>query len=105
MGGGDRAWCTVIESFLLCSSDKGFWACLGDLPSDMDIQPETWVSSGNLIRKLCGILHSSAILESDSPWSNNSNHNHPKVKSGLISSRKRSNNWVWLTSRDFLSGG
>ena len=33
-GGGDRAW-RVIESVFLRSPDKGFWACLGDIPPDM----------------------------------------------------------------------
>ena len=33
-GGGDRAW-RVIESVFLRSLDKGFWACLGDIPPDM----------------------------------------------------------------------
>ena len=54
--GGDRAW-LVIESVFLRSPDKGFWACLGDIPPDM--------------LKLCGIPRSSAILGSDSPQSNN----------------------------------
>ena len=30
-GGGDRAW-WVIERVFLRSPDKGFWACLGDIP-------------------------------------------------------------------------
>ena len=42
-GGGDRAW-WVIESVFLRSPDKGFWACLGDIPPDMPRRPETWVS-------------------------------------------------------------
>ena len=46
--GGDRAW-WVIESVFLRSPDKGFWACLGDLPPD--------------------------ILGSDSPQSNNRKDN------------------------------
>ena len=69
-GGGDRAW-WVIESVFLRSPDKGFWACLGDIPPDMPRRPETWVSLYNLMMKLCGILRSSAILGSDSPQSNN----------------------------------
>ena len=36
---GDRAW-WVIESGFLHSPDKGFWACLEDLPPD---GRETWV--------------------------------------------------------------
>ena len=51
----------VIESVLLRSPDKGFWACLGDLPPDMPRRPETWVSLCNLTLKLCGISHSSGI--------------------------------------------
>ena len=69
-GGGDRAW-WVIESVFLRSPDKGFWACLGDIPPDMPRRPETWVSLYNLMMKLFGILRSSAILGSDSPQSNN----------------------------------
>ena len=69
-GGGDRAY-WVIESVFLRSPDKGFWACLGDIPPDMLRRPETWVSLCNLMLKLCGILRSSAILGSDSPQSNN----------------------------------
>ena len=38
LGWGDRAW-LVIESIFLCSPDKGFWACLGDLPQDMPRRP------------------------------------------------------------------
>ena len=67
-GGGDRAW-WVIESVFLRSPDKGFWACLGDLPPDMHRRPET--SLCNLMLKLRGIPRSSAILGSDSPQSNN----------------------------------
>ena len=40
MRGGDRAW-WVIESVFLCSPDKGFWACVGDLSLDMPRRPET----------------------------------------------------------------
>ena len=69
-GGGDRTW-WVIESVFLRSHDKGFWACLGDIPPDMPRRPETWVSLYNLMMKLCGISRSSAILGSDSPQSNN----------------------------------
>ena len=69
-GGGDRAW-WVIESVFLRSPDKGFWACLGDMPPDMPRRPETWVSLCNLMLNLCGISRSSAILGSDSPQSNN----------------------------------
>ena len=69
-GGGDRAW-WVIESVFLRSPDKGFWACLGDIPPDMPRRPETWVSLYNLMMKLCGNLRSSVILGSDSPQSNN----------------------------------
>ena len=69
-GGGDRAW-WVIESVFLRSPDKGFWACLGDIPPDMPRRPETWVSLYNLMMKLCGISRSSAILGSDSPKCNN----------------------------------
>ena len=69
-GGGDRAW-WVIESVFLRSPDKGFWACLGDIPPDMPRRPETWVSLYNLMMNLFGISRSSAILGSDSPQSNN----------------------------------
>ena len=64
-GGGDREW-WVIESVFLRSPDKGFWACLGDLPPDMPRRPKTWVSLCNLLLKLCGISRSSAILVLDS---------------------------------------
>ena len=64
------AW-WVIESVFLRSPDKGFWAFLGDPPPDMLRRPETWVSLCNLMLKLRGISHSSAILEWDSPQSNN----------------------------------
>ena len=67
---GDRAW-WVIESVFLRLPDKGFWARLGYLPPDMPRRPETWVSLCNLMLKLRGISHSSAILGSDSPQSNN----------------------------------
>ena len=69
-GWGGRAW-WVIESVFLRSPDKGFWACLGDIPPDMPRRQETWVSLYNLMMKLFGILRSSAILGSDSPQSNN----------------------------------
>ena len=61
------------------SPDKGYWSCLWDLPADMPRQPETWASLGNLLLKLRGMLHSSAILGPDSPQSNNSKGNsiHP----------------------------
>ena len=77
-GVGDRAW-RVIESVFLRSPDKGFWACLGELLPDMPRQLETWVSLCNSMLKLRGISHSFAILESDSPRSNNSKGNsiHP----------------------------
>ena len=65
-----RAW-WVIESVFLRSPEKGFWACLGDLPPDMPRRPETWVSLFNFMLKLRGISRSSAILGSDSPQSNN----------------------------------
>ena len=53
-GGGDRAW-WVIESVFLRSPDKGFWACLVDLPPVKPRRPETWVSLCNLMLKLRGI--------------------------------------------------
>ena len=71
-GEGDRAW-YVIESVFLRSLDKGFRACLGDLPLDMARRPETWVSLCNLMLKLRGISRSSDILGSDSPQNNNRN--------------------------------
>ena len=67
----DRVW-WVIESVFLRSPDKGFWACLADLPTDMPRRPETWVLLCNLMLILRGILHGSAILGSDSLQSNNS---------------------------------
>ena len=39
-GWDDRAW-WVIESVFLRSPDKGYWACLGDIPPDMPRRPET----------------------------------------------------------------
>ena len=63
--GGDRAW-WVIESVFLRSPDKGFWACLGDLPQDMPRRPEIWVSLCNLMLELSGIPRSFAIFGSDS---------------------------------------
>ena len=80
-GRGDRAW-WVIESIFLSSPDKGFWACLGDLPPDMPRRPKTWVSLCNLLLKLRGISHSSAILGSDSLQSNirKGNSIHPPWK-------------------------
>ena len=42
-GGSDRAW-LVIESVFLRSPDKGYWACLGDIPPDMPRRPETWAT-------------------------------------------------------------
>ena len=65
----------VIESVFLRSPDKGFWACLGDIPPDMPRRPETEFSLCNLMLKLYGILRSSAILGSDSPQSNNRKDN------------------------------
>ena len=53
----------VIESVFLRSPNKGFWACQGDLPRNIPRGPETWVSLCNLMLKLRGILHSSAILQ------------------------------------------
>ena len=47
----------------------------GSLPPDMPRRPETWVSLCNLMLKHCGISRSSAILESDSPQSNNRKDN------------------------------
>ena len=72
---GPRAW-WVIESVLLRFPDKGFWACLGDLPSD---RRRLGFSLSNLMLRLHGISHSSAILGSDSPQSNNRKGNsiHP----------------------------
>ena len=47
-GGGDRAW-WVMESVFLRSPDKGFWACLVDLPPDIPRRPETWATVCNLM--------------------------------------------------------
>ena len=60
-----------IVSVFLRSPDKGFWACLVDLPPDMARRPEFQVSLCNLMVQLSGISRSSAILGSDSPQSNN----------------------------------
>ena len=38
-----------MVGYFLRSPDKGFCACLGDLPPDMPRQPETWVSLCNLM--------------------------------------------------------
>ena len=38
-----------MVGYFLRSPDKGFRACLGDLPPDMPRQPETWVSLCNLM--------------------------------------------------------
>ena len=65
----------LLSAFSFARPDKGFWACLGDLPPDMPRRTETWVSLWNLMLKLCGISHSSAILGSDSPQSNNRKDN------------------------------
>ena len=73
-GEGDRAW-WVIASVFFRSPDKGFWACLGDLPPDRPRRSKTWVSLCNLMLKHCGISRSSAILGSDSPQSNNRKDN------------------------------
>ena len=61
----------LTECVFLRSPNKGFWACLGDLPPDMPRRPVTSVLLCNLMLKLRGISHSSAILGSDSPQSNN----------------------------------
>ena len=37
-------WGWGIDSAFLHSTDKGFWACLRDLPPDMPRWSETWVS-------------------------------------------------------------
>ena len=97
-----------LELFLR-SPDKGFWACLGDLPPDMPRRPETWVSLCNLMLKHRGISRSSAILGSDSPQSNNRKDNslwvtpfipreRPNVKHAvalplLLSGRTRVRHW------------
>ena len=69
-GGGDReSW--VIERVFFRSPDKGFWACLGDLPPNMPRRPETWVSLCNLMLKLRGISRSSLSSGRSSHESNN----------------------------------
>ena len=73
-GGGDRAW-WVIESVFLRSPDKGFWACLGDIPPDMARRPETWVFPVQFNAETLWHFRSSAILGSDSPQSNNRKDN------------------------------
>ena len=69
-GGGDRTW-WFIENVFLRSPDKGFWACLGDLPPDMPRWPETWVLLCNLMLNFCGISRRFANPGLDSPQSNN----------------------------------
>ena len=51
----------------------------GDLPPNMPRGPETWVLLCNLMLKLHCISHSSAILGSDGPQSDDSKGNfiHP----------------------------
>ena len=44
------------------SPNKGLWACPGDLLTDMPRRLETWVLLCNLMLKLRGVSHSSAIL-------------------------------------------
>ena len=73
-------WVTIQTWVFLRSPNKGFWACLGDLPPDMPRRPETWVLLCNLLLKLRGISRSYAILGSDSPQSN-----------------KRKDNSLWVT--------
>ena len=69
----------LLTAFFVRSPDKGFWASQGDLPPDMPRQPVTLVSLCNLMLKIRGIPHSSAILEPDSPQCNNRKGNsiHP----------------------------
>ena len=62
-------------SVFLCSPDKGFWACLGDLLPEMPRRPKTWVSLRNFMMEQSGILCSSAILGLDSPQNNNRKDN------------------------------
>ena len=61
-------------------SDNGFRGYLGDLPPYMPRWPETWVSLCNLMPKLCGISHSSAILVSDSSQCDNRKSIHPTLE-------------------------
>ena len=58
---------------------KGVMGMSRGVTPGMVRQPETWVSLSNLMLKLHGISHSSAILESNSPQSNNNKGNsiHP----------------------------
>ena len=62
-------WCERAHRGLLIvflhSSDKGFWAYLRDLPQCMTRLPGNWGSLWKLILKYLGLLHSSAILGSD----------------------------------------
>ena len=67
----------LLRAFFLRSPDKGFWACLGDLPLDMPRRPGTWVSLCNLMLILRGISRSSAILSSDSPQSSDRKGSSP----------------------------
>ena len=43
-GWGDKAW-WVVESVFFHSPNKGFWACLGDLPPGMPRRPGAQVFS------------------------------------------------------------
>ena len=54
-GRGDRAW-WVIESVFFHSPDKGFCACLYDLPLDMSRRPETWVPLCKLILETYNLM-------------------------------------------------
>ena len=56
-------------------TDKGFWECLGNLPLDMPRRPEIWVLLCNLMLKLRGISHSSAILGLLTPFIPSETHN------------------------------
>ena len=64
----------LLGAFSFARPIRGSGMSRGSTP-DMLRSPESWVSPCNLMLKLRGISHSSAILGSDSPQSNNRKHN------------------------------
>ena len=51
-----------MESVFRRSLEKGFWACLGDLPPDIPRLPETWATVCNLMLALRTTLLSSGRI-------------------------------------------
>ena len=73
-GGGDRAW-WVIESVFLRSLDKGFWACLGDIPPDMPKRRKTRVFPVQFNAETLWHFAQLRYPGSNSPQSNNRKDN------------------------------